>query len=129
MRELHPFLYFVEGWLTLWGQTEDQHALANARRAFGMVLGQIDPLSGEAPPIANARDAVTRTDVLAQALRAGPYSRLPGNSRTSSARCGRHGAVRSRLRSSSASRRKAGSSSIASVAIVTRGPACSLGRR
>jgi hypothetical protein len=71
MRELHPFLYFVEGWLTLWGQTEDQHALANARRAFGMVLGQIDPLSGEAPPIANARDAVTRTDVLAQALRAG----------------------------------------------------------
>jgi hypothetical protein len=32
---------------------------------------QIDPLSGEAPPIANARDAITRTDVLVQALRAG----------------------------------------------------------
>jgi hypothetical protein len=71
MRELHPFLYFVEGWLTLWGQTEDQHALANARRAFAMVLGQVDPLSGEAPHTANARDAVTRSDVLAQALRAG----------------------------------------------------------
>jgi hypothetical protein len=71
MRELHPFLYFIEGWLTLWGQTGDLHALANARRAFGMVLGQIDPLSGEAPPIANARDAVTRTDVLVQALRTG----------------------------------------------------------
>jgi hypothetical protein len=71
MRELHPFLYFVEGWLTLWGQTQDQSALANARRAFGMVLGQIDPHSGEVPPLANARDAVTRSDVLAQALRAG----------------------------------------------------------
>jgi hypothetical protein len=71
MRELHPFLYFIEGWLTLWGQTQDQHALANARRAFSMVLGQIDPVSGEAPPIANARDAVTRSDVLTQALRAG----------------------------------------------------------
>jgi hypothetical protein len=71
MRELHPFLYFVEGWLTLWGQTQDQCALANARRAFGMVLGQIDPHSGKVPPLANARDAVTRSDVLAQALRAG----------------------------------------------------------
>jgi hypothetical protein len=71
MRELHPFLYFVEGWLTLWGQTQDQFALANAARAFGMVLGQIDPYSGETPPLANTRDAVTRSDVLAQALRAG----------------------------------------------------------
>jgi hypothetical protein len=71
MRELHPFLYFIEGWLTLWGQTEDHYALTNARRAFGMVLRQIDPLSGEAPPIANARNTVTRSDVLAQALRAG----------------------------------------------------------
>ncbi len=71
MRELHPFLYFVEGWLTLWGQTQDPQALAQAGRAFGMVLVQIDPWSGEAPPVANARDAVTRSDVLAQALRAG----------------------------------------------------------
>ncbi|MDQ2802927.1 MAG: hypothetical protein M3Y41_09685 [Pseudomonadota bacterium] len=71
MRELHPFLYFVEGWLMLWSQTQDPHALANAGRAFGMVLGQVDPRSGVAPPVADAHDAVTRSDVLAQVLRAG----------------------------------------------------------
>jgi hypothetical protein len=71
MRELHPFLYFIEGWLTLWGQTQDQRALAHAGRAFSMVLQQIDPISGEAPPIANMKDVVPRSDVLAQALRAG----------------------------------------------------------
>ena len=61
MRELHPFLYFIEGWLTLWGQTR-MHALANAARAFSMVIGQIDPHSGEVPPVASARcgDAIRR---------------------------------------------------------------------
>jgi hypothetical protein len=71
MRELHPFLYFIEGWLMLWGQTQNFWALANAVRAFEMVLGQIDPRTGLAPPVANMRHAGARSDVLAQALRAG----------------------------------------------------------
>lgn len=71
MRELHPFHYFIEGWLMLWGQTQDPRALANAARAFEMVLSQIDPHSGLAPPVANMRNGETRSDVLAQALRAG----------------------------------------------------------
>jgi hypothetical protein len=71
MQGLHPFLYFIEGWLTLWGQTQDMRALANARTAFGMLLQQVDTMTGEAPPIANRRDMPTRSDVLAQALRAG----------------------------------------------------------
>jgi hypothetical protein len=71
MRELHPFLYFIEGWLMLWGQTQDPCALANAGRAFEMVLRQVDPRSGLAPSIANMRHAVIRSDVLAQVLRAG----------------------------------------------------------
>ena len=71
LRELHPFLYFIEGWLTLWGQTGDTQALTDATRAFVMVLGQVDPRSGEMPPVAGVPGAVTRSDVLAQALRAG----------------------------------------------------------
>lgn len=71
LRELHPFLYFIEGWLTLWGQTGDPRALASAACAFSMVLGQVDPLSGKIPPVAGAHDAATRSDVLAQALRSG----------------------------------------------------------
>lgn len=71
MRELHPFLYFIEGWLTLWGRTRDPRALDHAARAFGMLLGQIDPDTGETPPVAHVHGAETRSDVLAQALRAG----------------------------------------------------------
>ncbi len=71
MRELHPFLYFIEGWLTLWGQDGNRQALGHAASAFAMLLGQIDPHSGETPPVADQRGAVTRSDVLAQALRAG----------------------------------------------------------
>jgi len=71
MRELHPFLYAVEGWLTVWGQTGDPDALATARRAFCMVMKQIDRSTGELPPVADERDAVVRSDVIAQALRAG----------------------------------------------------------
>lgn len=71
MRELHPFLYFIEGWLTRWGQTRDAEALRIAGRAFAMLLDQVDPRSGEAPPVANAINLPTRSDVLAQALRAG----------------------------------------------------------
>jgi hypothetical protein len=71
MRELHPFLYLVEGWLTLWGQSGDRAFLDHAGAAFRIVLGEISPDHGTLPPIAGRRDLATRSDVLAQALRAG----------------------------------------------------------
>lgn len=71
MRELHPFLYSIEGWLTIWGQTQAPEALQLAANAFEMILSQVDPVSGEMPPTANAFGAVVRSDVLAQTLRSG----------------------------------------------------------
>jgi hypothetical protein len=71
MRELHPFLYLVEGWLMLWGQTGSSAYLDHAAAAFRSVLAEIDPARGTLPPIAGRRDLATRSDVLAQALRAG----------------------------------------------------------
>lgn len=46
MHELHPFLYFMEGWLTLRGRARNPQALDHATRAFGMRLGQVDPNTG-----------------------------------------------------------------------------------
>jgi hypothetical protein len=71
MRELHPFLYLIEGWLTLWGQSGDAGSLARAAEAFALVLGEFDPDTGLLPAVAGQHEAVTRSDVLAQALRAG----------------------------------------------------------
>lgn len=73
MRELHPFLYFVEGWLMLWGQSGEAVHLDRAATAFDIVLGEFDPdrAGGCLPPIAGRTDLATRSDVLAQALRAG----------------------------------------------------------
>jgi hypothetical protein len=71
MRELHPFLYLVEGWLILWGQSGSHAFLDHAGSAFRIVLREFIPDNGTLPPIAGRRDLVTRADVLAQALRAG----------------------------------------------------------
>ena len=71
MREMHPFLYSIEGWLTVWAGARDQRAIENAARSFAMAVRQCDPLSGAVPPVAGARDAVVRSDVLGQTLRAG----------------------------------------------------------
>jgi hypothetical protein len=71
MRELHPFLYLIEGWLMLWGQTGQQEYLDHANTAFQTLLGEFDPARGVLPPIAGRHDMATRSDVLGQALRAG----------------------------------------------------------
>jgi len=71
LRELHPFLYLVEGWLILWGQSGDPAFLGRARDAFALVLGEVDPDTGLLPPTVGDREAAVRSDVLAQALRAG----------------------------------------------------------
>ncbi len=71
LRELHPFLYLVEGWLMRWGQTGEAACLEHAGVAFRMVLGQLDPQGGVLPPLAGRPELPTRSDVLAQALRAG----------------------------------------------------------
>ena len=71
LRELHPFLYLIEGWLILWGRSGDPAFLRKAQFAFTLVLGELDPDTGLLPPIAGDRQAAARSDVLAQALRAG----------------------------------------------------------
>ena len=71
LRELHPFLYFVEGWLMLWGQCGSPVHLDRAATAFDIVLTEFDPERGTLPAIAGRNDIAPRADVLAQALRAG----------------------------------------------------------
>ncbi len=71
MREMHPFLYSIEGWLTVWARAQDTRALGNAARSFAMAICQCDPLTGAVPPIAGQPDATVRADVLGQLLRAG----------------------------------------------------------
>ena len=71
LRELHPFLYLIEGWLMLWGQSGNRACLDRAGTAFGMVLGELDVDRGVLPPIAKRSDLPVRADVLAQTLRAG----------------------------------------------------------
>jgi hypothetical protein len=71
LRELHPFLYLIEGWLTLWGQTGSPVYLDHAHTAFGIVLNEIGPADRVLPPIVGRNELAVRSDVLAQALRAG----------------------------------------------------------
>jgi hypothetical protein len=71
MRELHPFLYLIEGWLMLWGQSGLPACLDHADAAFRIVLGEIGPEQRVLPAIAGRHDLAVRSDVLAQALRAG----------------------------------------------------------
>lgn len=71
MRELHPFLYSIEGWLTLWGQTSDATYLRRATASFAMLCQEFDPATGDLPAFAGRHEAAVRADVLAQALRAG----------------------------------------------------------
>lgn len=71
MRELHPFLYSIEGWLTFWAQTGDDQHLRRAATSFTYLCGEFDWDTADLPPSAGARDAAVRADVLAQALRAG----------------------------------------------------------
>jgi hypothetical protein len=71
MRELHPFLYLIEGWLTLWGQSGRSEYLNHASAAFTILMREMNPDRGVLPPIAGRPDLATRSDVLAQALRAG----------------------------------------------------------
>ncbi len=71
LRELHPFLYLIEGWLTLWGQSGSPAYLDHANAAFGIVLNEIGPAHRVLPPIAGRDELPVRSDVLAQALRAG----------------------------------------------------------
>ncbi len=71
LRELHPFLYLIEGWLILWGQSGNPFFLRKAQYAFTLVLGELDPDTGLLPPVAGDYNTAVRSDVLAQALRAG----------------------------------------------------------
>jgi hypothetical protein len=71
MRELHPFMYLIEGWLILWGQSGGPAYLDRASASFDFVLREIDPVQGTLPAVAGRRDLAVRSDVLAQALRAG----------------------------------------------------------
>ena len=71
LRELHPFLYLIEGWLMLWGRSGDSACLDRAGAAFRLVLAELDADRGTLPPIAGRADLPVRADVLAQALRAG----------------------------------------------------------
>lgn len=71
MRELHPFLYSIEGWLTLWAQTGDVAYLRRATASFAMLCQEFDPATGALPAIAGSHEMPVRADVLAQALRAG----------------------------------------------------------
>jgi hypothetical protein len=93
MRELHPFLYLIEGWLMLWGQSGDRAYLDRASATFDFVLREIDPVLGTLPAVAGRRDLAVRSDVLAQALRAGLVlqNTLNGqwHAKCSKARCSR----------------------------------------
>jgi hypothetical protein len=71
MQELHPFLYLIEGWLTLWGQSADADHLRRAADAFAVLHDEFDCRTAELPPVAGGHGAAVRADVLAQALRAG----------------------------------------------------------
>lgn len=71
MRELHPFLYAIEGWLTFWARTSDTQHLRRAATSFAYLCAEFDPDTADLPPSAGAREAAVRADVLAQALRAG----------------------------------------------------------
>lgn len=71
MREMHPFLYSIEGWLMLWAQTGSAAYLDHASVSFEYVLRELDPTRGTLPAIAGRKDIPVRSDVLAQALRAG----------------------------------------------------------
>jgi hypothetical protein len=71
MRELHPFLYLIEGWLMLWGQSGDTDCLARAGMAFDILLRELQADDCVLPPLAGRRDLPTRSDVLSQTLRAG----------------------------------------------------------
>ncbi|KAA5612869.1 hypothetical protein [Rhodovastum atsumiense] len=71
MRELHPFLYGIEGWLTLWGQGGAAQDLERARTGFAWAFGQLDLATGWMPPVVGAPPPAFRSDVLAQMLRAG----------------------------------------------------------
>lgn len=71
MRELHPFLYSIEGWLTLWAQTSEAIYLRRASASFAMLCQEFDPATGDLPAFAGRHEVPVRADVLAQALRAG----------------------------------------------------------
>jgi hypothetical protein len=71
MVELHPFLYSVEGWLTLWADQTSDIFLQRARKSFDSVLAEIDPQTGLLPALLNEPQIPARTDILAQALRVG----------------------------------------------------------
>ncbi|WP_144404398.1 hypothetical protein [Belnapia sp. F-4-1] len=71
MRELHPFLYSIEGWLTFWAQTDDAQCLQRAATSFAYLCAEFDRDTADLPPSAGTREAAARADVLAQALRAG----------------------------------------------------------
>jgi hypothetical protein len=71
MRELHPFLYSIEGWLMFWAQTNDAQCLHRAGASFAYLCSEFDRETADLPPSAGARQATVRADVLAQALRAG----------------------------------------------------------
>jgi hypothetical protein len=92
LRELHPFHYFIEGWLMLWAQSGTAAHLDRAATAFAIVLDEFDANHGTLPPIAGRSDMAPRADVLAQALRVGLVLERAGkldggpNSRWSKAR-------------------------------------------
>jgi hypothetical protein len=71
LRDLHPFHYFIEGWLMLWAQSGNPAHLDRAATAFEIVLGEFEANDGTLPPIAGRREMAPRADVLAQALRVG----------------------------------------------------------
>lgn len=71
VRELHPALYMVEGWLIVWASTGDPADLARAAVMFAAVLDTLDPVSMVLPAVAGEAYSSSRGDAQAQLLRAG----------------------------------------------------------
>ncbi|MFD1789842.1 hypothetical protein ACFSC3_19980 [Sphingomonas floccifaciens] len=71
VRELHPALYLVEGWLIAWARGGDVGDLARAADMFAAVLDTMDPVTLDLPAIVGEPMASSRGDAQAQLLRAG----------------------------------------------------------
>lgn len=71
VRELHPALYLIEGWLIAWARTSDRADIARAAAMFAAVLELVDQETFDLPAVAGGPYAASRGDAQGQLLRAG----------------------------------------------------------
>lgn len=71
VRELHPALYFIEGWLIAWARSGDRGDLRHAAEMFVAVLETLHVETADLPAVAGHGYAGSRGDAQAQLLRAG----------------------------------------------------------